>query len=104
MMNSLNSIHKCVTWHKPMLNIITLVTNTIETTKITHMKICTRVFHITKKIHSQKCRNLISKQTQRNHKLNIYNALYFFGVFWNLNMKNEIPKLQIEDKPFKHKK
>jgi hypothetical protein len=72
-----------------MLNITKSVPNTIETTKITHMKICTQVFYITNFFHSQNVRI----QVQRNHKLNVYNALYFFGVFWTVNMKNEIPKL-----------
>ncbi len=38
MMSSLSSIHRCVRLHKPLLNIRRLVPNTIETTKITHMK------------------------------------------------------------------
>jgi hypothetical protein len=64
MMSSLSSIHKCVTLHKPMLNIIRLMPNTSETTKITHMKICTQIFHITKFFHSQNVRI----QVQNEHK------------------------------------
>jgi hypothetical protein len=64
MMSSLSSIHNCVTLHKPLLNIMTLVPNTIETTKITHMKTCTQVCHITKFFHSQNVRI----QVQSQHK------------------------------------
>jgi hypothetical protein len=64
MMSFLSSIHRCVTLHKPLSNIIRLVPNIIETTKITHMKTCTQVFHVTKFFYSQN----VGIQVQSKHK------------------------------------